>query len=77
MTGEQRQWIAVGLGDDAVSHSGIEAARGHRGEEGAGVGLSQALDHKPRHPSERIQPDAGGEQQRKLALDTSGTVTNT
>ena len=62
---EQREWIAVRLGDNAVSHARIEAARGNRGEEGAGVGLSQAFDNKPRNPGERIQRDAGGEQQRK------------
>jgi hypothetical protein len=62
---EQRQWVAVRLGDNAVPHPGIEAARGNRGEEGAGVGLGQAFDHKPRHPGQRIQRDAGGEQQRK------------
>ena len=56
---EQRQRIAVRLGNNAISHPGVEAARGNRGEEGAGVRLSQAFDNKPRNPRERVQGDAG------------------
>jgi hypothetical protein len=51
---EQRQWIAVGLGDNSVPHTGVEAAGDNRGKEVAGVGFGEAFDHDSRNPRERF-----------------------
>ena len=56
---EQRQWIAVRLGDNPVSHGRVEAAGDNGGEQVAGVGLGKAFDYNSRNPGERVQGGAG------------------
>ena len=60
---EQGQRITVRLGDNPVSHPGVQPAGDDRGQQVAGVGIGEALDKNARNPSEVIQGDAGGEHQ--------------
>ena len=62
---EQGQRITVGLGDDPVSHLGVQSTGDHGGQQVAGVGLGEALDDHAGNPRELVQGDAGGEDQRE------------
>ena len=50
----QRQRVAPCLGDDPVPHTLVEPTRDHRVQQGAGIGVAQARDHKLRKPRQLL-----------------------
>ena len=60
---KQRERVAVGLGDDAVTDSGIKRSRENRIEQRPRVGLGQAVDAELVESREFLEGGTAGEEQ--------------